>query len=206
MSLLLCFFIMLFAMSIITPVRFQALADTLSQDFGFSGSSRAKIVGKATTTTISDSGAKSRKISALAGGQPTPGPQGESTTVHAILRSGQTIKVIMFDLEQDTLTPQAIRDLRAVLPVLQGSSQRIMVRGYVVPSEGSGAYQQDTDLAFHRALSVVDYLVTLGLKYEYFDIVVPPATVPDRNLLPAGTDPNLAGASAEIVLLNQTMR
>ena len=209
MSLLLCFFIMLFAMSIITPVRFQALTDSLQQDFqGYAGSSREKTKSNKTITTVSDSAARNRRMSSLAGGQTIPGPQGESMEVHTILLDGEIVRggVIRFELGSDVLTAQAQRDLRAIFPILQGSPQKIMIKGHVTPTEGGGVYQLDTDLAFHRALNAVDYLVSLGLRQDYFEIVVDPVTVPRRDLLPPGTAPEQAGASIEIILLNQTLR
>jgi chemotaxis protein MotB len=209
MSLLLCFFIMLFAISIIAEPRFQAVADTLSQDFtGHSGSAKTPKPQVKTTLTPADSAAKSRRIAALSGGQPTPGPVGEFTDVHMILLDGETVRggVIRFEPGRDTLTEQAKREVRAVLPQLQGSPQKIMVRGHAAPSEGGGEYKHNFDLAFYRALGVEDYLVSLGLKREFFETVVDLTTVPRLNFLPAGTDPKLAGASVEIILLNQTLR
>ena len=209
MSLLLCFFIMLFALSIITPKRFQAIADTIQQDFtGYASPSRVKAKGSRVTTTAADSAAKSRRISALAGGQPTPGPQGESPDVHAIRLDGETIRggLIRFELGSDELTDQAKWDLRAILRVLQGTDRRIMVRGYVAPSEGGGMYQRESDLAFSRAIRVVDYLISLDLDPSYFEISVAPGTAPSPNVLPAGTDPGTSGASVEVILLNQTLR
>jgi len=209
MSLLLCFFIMLFALSIITPVRFQALVDTLQQDFtGYAGASRERVRSDKTTTTVSDSDARSRRISALAGGQPIPGPPGEQTDVHTILLDGETVRggLIRFELGSSDLTDQARWELRGTLPILRGSPQKIEIRGYVAPNEGGGMYQRDADLAFYRALSVVDYLVSHDLNQNFFEIVVAPSTLPSLNILPAGTDPRHAGASVEIRLLNQTLR
>jgi len=209
MSLLLCFFIMLFALSIITPKRFQAIADTVRQDFtGYSSMSKIRAKGQRTTTTEADSAAKSRRVSALAGGQPTPGPLGESTEVHAMRLDGETVRggLIRFESGSDELTDQAKWDLRAILRVLQGTDRRIMVRGYVAPSERGGMYQQESDLAFSRAIRVVDYLVSLNLNPNYFEILTAPETLPSPNILPAGTDPRDAGASVEIILLNQTLR
>ena len=209
MSLLLCFFIMLFALSIITPPRFQALVDTLSQDFtGYAGSSDQRAKSNKTTRTISDSAAKSRRISAQVGGQPSPGPRGESTEILAISLDGSTVKggLIRFELGSYELADQAKWQLRRILPDLQGSLQRIMVKGYAAPSEGGREQQNNSDLAFSRAISVVDYLVTLGLNPMFFETCVAPGTFPDRNILPTGTDPKNAGAFAEIILLNQTAR
>ena len=157
-------------------------------------------------TTASTSASKSNRTAALMGGQPISGPQGESTEVHTILLDGTTVKVVRFELGSDELTPQAKWDLRGILTTLRGSPQKIMVKGYCAPSEGMGAHQRESDLAFYRAVGVVEYLVSLGLSPDFFDISVAPETLPGRNVLPPGTDPNLAGATAEIILLNQTLR
>ena len=208
MSLLLCFFVMLFSLSIITPVRFQAIADAIAQDFtGFASTSISKAPTPRTVNIPAESAARSRRTDALIGGQQNPGPVGESRDVHTIQLTGDSVKVIRFDFGRDVLTGQAQRELRAILPTLQGSPQKIMVKGYVAPTEGGGeAYKQDVDLAFSRALSVVDYFVSLGLRQDFFEVVVAPMEVPRLNLLPAGTDPKHAGASAEILLLHQTLR
>ena len=207
MSLLLCFFIMLFALSIIAEVRFQAIADTLSQEFtGHAASSTTKAPSTKTITTPADSAAKSKRISAQMGGQPKKGPKGDQTTVHTILLDGETVSVIRFELGSYELTEQAESDLQAVFPSLRGSPQKIMVKGYTAPTEREAARRAD-DLAFNRALNVVDYFVTtLGLKQDAFEIVADPAAAPRLNRLPPGTDPQLAGASVEIIILDQTYR
>ena len=209
MSLLLCFFIMLFAISSIAEIRFQALADTLSQDFtGYAGSSKTKARQSKTTMVPADSAARSRRTLALLGGQPNPGPAGESRDVHTILLDGETVKggVIRFELGDYELTEQAQENLHALLPVLLGSPQKIMVKGYTAPAEMERTSQQDSDLAFFRASNVVDYFVSQGLKQDDFEIVVEPGAVPRLNLLPPGTNPDHAGASVEILLLHQTSR
>ena len=207
MSLLLCFFIMLFAISIIAEVRFQALADALTQDFtGYSSATTTKAPSNKTITTPADSAAKSRRISALAGGQPTPGPLGDSPDVLAMRLTGETIRdgVICFELGSYDLTNQAKANLRMALPLLRGVPQKIRVIGYTAPIEESGIYQRDVELALNRALNVVDHFVELGLSQGAFEIVAEPGAAPNLNLLPAGMEPSLAGASVEIILLNQT--
>ena len=204
MSLLLCFFIMLFAISIISEPRFQAVADTLTQEFmGFAGPSRESDPSSRITKTLAESAAKSRRIAALTGGQPTPGPQGTSTEVHAILVDGTTVRdgLVPFELGLDRLSAQAQWQLRTIFPVLHGSPHKIMVKGYSAPTEEGG-----TELAFLRALRVADYLIELGLSQDSFEIVFEPATLPQLTLLPPGTDPELTGAFVEILLLNQTSR
>jgi chemotaxis protein MotB len=209
MSLLLCFFIMLFAISIIAPIRFQAVADTLSQDFtGYSGSSRTKARNTKTVMIPADSAAKSHRISEMLGGQPNPGPAGGTRDVHTILLDGETVRggVIRFQLGRDVLTDQSKQSLRTMLPLLQGSPFKILVKGRATPTEWEGEYSRDTDLAYFRALNTVNYLVELGLKQEFFEIVVDPSSAPSLNLLPPGTDVKNAEATVEIILLNQTLR
>jgi len=209
MSLLLCFFVMLFSMSIIAEVRFQAVTEALELDLkGYADSGRSRSHVKGTTQIPVDSAAKNRRIFALQGGVSTPGPKGESTEVHSILLTGDTVKngVIRFDFGSDELTVQTQQTLNEILPILVGSPQKIMVKGYALSEEAGRTYQQADDLAFYRALAVVDYFVARGLKRDFFEIVVEAGTVPAFNLLPPGTDPKLAGATAEIILLNQTLR
>jgi len=122
------------------------------------------------------------------------------------LRSGETVKIIRFELESDELSGQARVDLRILLPILQGSPQKIMVKGYATPEEKGGIAPQKNELAYFRALGVVDELVSLGLEQEDFELSVEPGTVPKLTLLPAGTPPEHAGASVEIILLRQTSR
>ena len=207
MSLLLCFFIMLYAISIIAEPRFEALADTLRQDFtGFSGSARIPVREPRTTTEPAESAARDRRVAALTGGQPVPGPEGRSTHVRTVPLDGTPVRggIILFELGNEMLTAQAQWNLRNnILPILQGSPQKIMVKGYSAPIEAGGSYEGD-DLAFYRALNVVAYLVELGLAQEFFEVSFERGGLPSS--VPGGTIPEHVGASVEIILLNQTQR
>ena len=211
MSLLLCFFIMLFAISIIAEPRVEALVDTLRQDFtGYAVPSKVRQPKIQVTTTVSESSARKNRTAALTGGQPIPAPEGTSTEVLAILLDGTTVRngLIRFELGNYTLTDQARRDLNAIIPVLQGSNHKVMVKGYATPAEIEDRvrFQRSTDLAFSRAISIVDHFAENGLLREFFEISVEPGSSPRRTIWPPGTLPEHAGASAEILLLNQTLR
>ena len=209
MSLLLCFFVMLFAMSIITEVKYEALVETLQKDFGYQGSSRTKSQSTKTTTAISNTSERSRRTAALLGGLPIPAPQGEFSEVQTIRLTGEIVKggLVRFELGNDELTEQAKKDLSVIFPVLYGSSNKIMIKGHVAPTEGGGMYKRDIDLAWSRAINVMDNLISLGLKQDHFEISVADSTsIPNRANLPPGTDPKLAGASVEVFLLDQTTR
>ena len=211
MSLLLCFFIMLFAISIIAEIKYEALVETLNKEFGYSGSSKTKSKGKATTMAPSSPAERSRRTAALTGGQPTPGPQGPAPNVMSLRLTGELVKggIVLFELGNDELTDAAKDGLDDLFPLLAGSPNKIQLTGHAGPTEvGEGRlYKEDTALAHYRASSVRDYLVSLGLKREYFILSsVDSLTLPNPGILPAGVAPNQAGASVEIMLLDQTQR
>jgi len=214
MSLLLCFFVMLFSMSIISEVKFQALADAIAIDLtGYAGSGFKRTPKYGTVTISADSAARNNRLFALIGGMKTPATEGEATEVHTIALNGETVKngVICFEFGDDVLTEKSKEALQKMLPELQGVPQKIMVKGYAQSNEAGKMYDNIinhnvTNLAFSRASNVVDYLVSRGLQHECFEIVVDTSSKPKLNLLPPGTDPNLAGATAEIILLHQTLR
>ena len=208
MSLLLCFFVMLFAMSIIAEVKWEALVETLQRDFGYQGSSKTRQKGKGKTTSVSSTTERDRRTAALTGGQPTPGPEGTETEVMTILPVGEIVKggVILFDLGHEGLTQKAKDNLRAIFTTLSGSPYKIQVRGHAGPTEVGGVFTEDTDLAYNRAFVVRNFLIDLGLKKEFFEIVVDPSFLPNPAILPPGTDPNQAAASAVVMLLDKTPR
>jgi chemotaxis protein MotB len=209
MSLLLCFFVMLFALSTITPPRVEALTEALRQDIvGYAGISTSKSPKAKSTVVVSDSAARSRSIAALLGGQPAPGPAGDSGRVQTMLIDGEVVRggFIRFEPENDELTEQAKVELKMILSILRGSPYKIIVRGYAAPTEGSGIYD-DPELAYSRVVSVVDELVSLGLRRDFFEIeAMGSSATPDRSNLPPGINPGLIGASAEILLSTQTKR
>jgi len=209
MSLLLCFFVMLFSMSVIAEVKWEALVETLQKDFGsYAGSSRVRTPGRSAATSTSTS-ERSRRTAALTGGQPIVGPQGPAANVVSIRLTGEVVKggLILFDMGNDELTEQAKSDLKKLFPILAGSPYKIMLRGHASPTEIGKIFKEDIDLAFARAVHVRKYLVSLGLEKEFFEInVVDSSSPPNRAVLPAGTAPNRAGASVEVMLLDQTGR
>ena len=208
MSLLLCFFIMLYSMSIIAEIKWEALVETLRARLHYSGRSKVDSRSNKTTATISNVSERSRRTAALSGSQPTPGP-GEFTQVQSIRPDADIVKggLIRFELGSDELTDQAEKDLQVMLPILINSPNKIMVKGHVAPTEEGKRYERDIDLARARAIKVMDNLISLGLKQEFFQIgVVDSTAILNRAILPAGTDPKLTGASVEVFLLAQTPR
>ena len=116
--------------------------------------------------------------------------------------------LIRFELGSEVLTQQAKQDLEALFPKLLVSPKKIMVQGHATPSEIEiGIYRRDIDLARDRAVNVMNYLISLGLKEEFFLVNVSDSTtIPNRAILPRGTDLKLAGASVAVYLLDSATR
>ena len=208
MSLLLCFFIMLFALSTITPIKWEAFVETQQMKMGYSGQSRTPSQDNKPSTAMSSTSERSRRTAALTGGQPTPGRAGEHENRLSIQPDGDPVKggLIRFELGSAELTEQAKEDLQILLQVLTNSSNKINVVGHVSPAEEEGGiYSRGIYLAQARAVHVMNHLVSLGLKEEFFEMSLS-TNIPNRAILPRGIPPRLAGASAAVYLLNQTPR
>ena len=211
MSLLLCFFVMLFALSTIIDAKWEALLQTMEGKMGYTGKARRESRGNKPATAAFSASERSRRTAALSGAQPILG-RGDQDNQHQITMSGDIVKggLIRFALGSDDLNAQAEKGLETLLPTLLDSPQKIIVKGYVAPTESeSEHYSRDYFLAYARAVKVMDYLVAQGLKKEYFQVgVSDSSTIPNRLILPAQerADPRLAGASAAVYLLNDTMR
>ena len=211
MSLLLCFFIMLFAISSIVDAKWEALVETMNARMGYLGPSQSPSRDTKPATSMSSTSERSRRTAALEGRQPTPG-KGEAQNVQTISTTGDTVKggLIRFDFGSDELSEQAKEDLEALYPKLLASPQKIMLKGHAAPTEDKvGIYKRDIDLAYARAVKAMNYLISLGLKKEFFQVSVSDsATIPHRDILPLPLrgDPKLAGASVAIYLLSGTTR
>jgi chemotaxis protein MotB len=208
MSLLLCFFIMLFAMSIITPIKWEAFIETQQMRMGYEGQSRTPSQSKKPSAALGSISERSRRNAAMSGGQPEPGPAGENRNRQTISDDGTLVKggLIRFALGSDQLTKQAEKDLEALQPTLKKSPNKIVVVGYAAPAEEEeGSFSRGIYLAQSRATTVMEYLVSLDLPENFFEIGIS-TSIPNRAILPKGTPPRQAGASAAVYLRNGTPR
>jgi chemotaxis protein MotB len=209
MSLLLCFFIMLFAMSIIEKIKWEAFVETMNARMGYTGSSRTPSVGTKPSMSMSTTSEMARRNAAMTGGQEIPG-KGERPGLQTMSMTGAPVKggLIRFELGSDVLTKQAEKDLETIFPRLLVSPKKIMVHGHVAPTETEiGIYKRDINLAHARAVAVMNYLISLGLRKEFFHISVSDSTtIPNRAIIPRATDPKLAGASAAVYILDSATR
>ena len=208
MSLLLCFFIMLFAMSTITPIKWEAFIEVQQMKMGFSGQSRTLSQNKLPFAATNSSPEMSRRTAALTGGQPEPGRAGDAKNRSTIRSDGDLVKggLIRFELRSAVLTAQAKSDLEALLKPLSKSSSKIAVVGYVAPAEEEGgSFSRGIYLAQARAVNVTEHLVKLGLSKNFFVISIS-TSIPDRAILRPDESPQLAGASAAVYLIANTAR
>ncbi|MDR3197208.1 MAG: OmpA family protein [Planctomycetaceae bacterium] len=209
MSLLLCFFIMLYSMSIIATIKFEAVVESLQKNLGYSGSSRTPSRSNKTSSQRSVASERANRLAALTGGQPIVSAAGEHKNVQTFRIKEERIKggIIRFDLGSDVLSTQAKQDIDAVLSTLVGSPFKIMIKGHAAPYELQGPYQQDIDLSYARAVNVRDYLISRGLKAKFFQLAVVGSHEPlNRAVLPPGMDPKTVNSIVEIILLDKTVR
>jgi chemotaxis protein MotB len=209
MSLLLCFFIMLYSMSVIATIKFEAVVESLQQSLGYSGSSKTPSRSNKPTSQRSKTSERSNRLAALTGGQPVVSASGEHSNVRTFRIKEEIIKggLIQFDLGSDELNAQAKQDIDAILTTLVGSPFKIMIKGHAAPYELQGPYHQDIDLAYARAVNVRDYLISRGLKAKFFQLSVVGSYEPlNRAILPPGIDPKAVNSIVEIILLDKTVR
>jgi flagellar motor protein MotB len=134
MTLLLCCFVMLYALCTVQETRFQSATESLRGGFGFFG---------AASPTF----------------KPVVKPAGQKV--------GGTI---LFDWGSDDLSDSAKQELNEVYRQLLGTSYKVQFVGKAELGEPS-AYRRELDLAYSRAINVWDYLVSLGMSRECYEIV-----------------------------------
>ena len=168
MSLLLTFFIMLVSLSEIKEEEtYQALVDSMQQQFGYARTLDALTPGdsrprSSAFKTLATTGRAKKKDTAT-GGVPEKAPTGEEPQVR-IIRPGQMTavgSVVFFETGSDKISRAADAVMTDLAAELRGKPQKIEVRGHV-----SAEYAARTDgsdeammLAFRRAATVRKILV-----------------------------------------------
>ncbi len=180
MSLLLTFFIMLVSLSEIKEEEtYQALVDSMQQQFGYARTIEALTPGDAKPRTseysvLSTTGRAKKKDTAK-GGVPEKAPSGEEPLVR-IIRPGQMTavgSVIFFDIGSDELTPTARAAMSDVASQLRGKPQKIEVRGHVSAEYAArtAGTDESVQLGFRRAIAIRNVLVDQeGIEPERFRI------------------------------------
>jgi chemotaxis protein MotB len=168
MSLLLTFFIMLVSMSELKQNdKFQGIADSLQQHFGYDTSMQSVVPGElrprnASFAALALAG-RSKRIGAMEGTAKERSTTGTQPRVR-IIRPGNrtTIGTVIYFSEPDTqLDSRAQADLREVASVLGGKPQKIEVRGHtsqrpLTPGERAADHWE---LAYRRSHAAMEFLV-----------------------------------------------
>lgn len=163
MSLLLTFFIMLFSMSTLEVVKFQATAEALQSQFGYSMSADrvpGTHKGNARNEAVRAIG-RAKRRDLLAGGNPVQAPIGDFSAVLKMQPKGAPVTggKIMFQLGSDQIDQQAQEDLKILATKIAGSPYRIEIRGHTAPVE-KGIYSRNNwDLSYTRAFNVMEFFV-----------------------------------------------
>ena len=214
MSLLLTFFIMLVSLSEVKEEEtYQAMVDSLQQQFGYTKTLKSLTPGKARPRTsefavLSTTGRAKKKDTAT-GGVPEKAPVGEQRHVR-IVRPGQMTaigSVVFFDIGADQLDASARSVLRQAAKQLRGRPQKIEIRGHAsaeYAARTSGT-EDAVRLGFRRAAAVRRYLIEHeGIAPARFRIASAADSEPMNRNGAAGAIAK--DARVEVFLLDETVQ
>ncbi len=213
MSLLLTFFIMLVSLSEIKEEdQYQAMVDSLRQQFGYERTLDALAPGdtrpRVSEFSVQSTTGRARKKHTARGGVPEKAPVGEDPHVR-IVRPGQTTaigSVVFFEVGSPQLDAAAKRILRESAAQLRGKPQKIEVRGHT--SAEFAARTEGTDeamvLGFRRAAAVKQFLVDeAGIAASRFRLSSAGSSEPMHH---SGDNASVAkNPRAEVFLLDETV-
>jgi chemotaxis protein MotB len=172
MSLLLTFFIMLVSMSEMKKDdRFQAMLESMRQQFGHEASMAAIMPGSSPAMNSSmpamASMGRAKRLDIMRGGNPVKSVTGDASLVRTIRPGRDTAVggVVFFGEDEATLTEQAKLDLSHIAQQVAGKPHKIEVRGHS-SRKPAPAGQTHWTLASERAGVVKDYLVELGIDSQ----------------------------------------
>jgi len=213
MSLLLTFFIMLVSLSEIKEEEtYQALVDSMQQQFGYQKTLDAFAPGESkprqTTFSVQATTGRAKRKDMAKGGVPEKAPVGEEKMVR-IVRPGQMTavgSVVFFEEGSDTLSKSAQRVVRAAAEQLRGKPQKIEVRGHTSAQYAArtGGSDEALMLGFRRAAAVRKQLIEQeGIAASRFRISSSAESEPIQR---SGGNSALGGNSrVEVFLLDETV-
>ncbi len=215
MSLLLCFFIILVALSEIKKEdEYRAIVAEVKKAFGMKGGG-----GKIPSTDDPKLSLMKRleelQLRQSPHKQPSntddPGMDGKNPQVTRV-REGMLFTQggrVTFEPGSADLTNKAIRDLQSVAGLVRGYNNKIEVRGHAATMElgVQSAYPDLWTLSYARAKAVMDYLASseIGIRSDRIRLVANADSEPlvQRVYTPAGQEPN---RRAEILVMEALTR
>lgn len=213
MSLLLTFFIMLASMSEIKQdSKYQGVADSLYQQFGYDKATVSLVPGWArprnTEFATATSAGHAKRKDAAGGASKERAAKGDFPSVRIIRPGTQTAvgTVIFFDENSADLSPQSQEEIKSIGPHIGGKPQKIEVRGHTSqrPVPAGGAVADNWDLAYRRARNTMKFLVEqmdIDPRRLRMSVAGPnePLTL-DANATPSRQNPRV-----EVFLLDETI-
>lgn len=179
-TVLMCLFIVLYAMSTVDSHKFDVLKNSLASGFGVTNSKKLDLSkGVPVPKELVDKKGQGF-TAALPGADPLQLSKDLATRIKAALKAsgvkaaaeitvsdrGVTVGLVgsstYFDGNAASLKPEAEKVLGALAPVLAKGTQQITVEGHADPHGLPGHYATDWDLASARATAVLRRLVEHG--------------------------------------------
>lgn len=210
MSLLLCFFVMLVAMSEIKEEeRIRVMIEALRRRFGPADSVVSLIPGPAPpmNSAIRDlaSMGRARRVDIMRGGDRVKAPVGDYPRVRTLRQATHdTVGGVVFFAEGSAeLSDENRRALELAARQIGGKPQKIEIRGHTSsrPLPEGSPYSDHWSLAYARCLASMEYLVKLGIDRRRIRLSVAGNNEPRHT----GSDPLLLkeNARVEIYLLDE---
>ncbi|HKU34163.1 MAG TPA: flagellar motor protein MotB [Paenarthrobacter sp.] len=174
-TVLMCMFIVLFAMSSVDQIKFEKLRNSLATGFGTEISQKVDtasgVVVPGELTTAKGEGfspldlatEEVNKLTALQGAmQGQLQSAGLDKNVEFVVgERGLTVKLVgsqtFFQPDMPDLTPKAVQILNAIAPTVVGSGLEVMIEGHA--AKGYTAYASTWELSAARSVNVLRYFV-----------------------------------------------
>ncbi len=214
MSLLLTFFIMLVSLSEIKEVeKYQALVDSIQQQFGYSSSTMSTVPGPSKPRNAERKAhatmGRARRLDTHRGGSDVEAPVGDHKEV-VIVRPGSDTAVgaaIFFDDNSDELSDAYKLVLQQQADLVKGKPQKIEVRGHTSfkPLAPASKHADHWELAYQRCRRTMEYLVDeLGIEAQRIRLSVAGPYEP----IHIGTDADKLrdNARVEVFLLDEVIK
>jgi chemotaxis protein MotB len=157
MTLLLCFFVMLYAISTLQVPKMQAAVESFRGGFAKQGQpEQLKQSEQQTTATPAIS------VS-----------QGNNAHFQTTYSDEKSVKggVICFEVNSDELSDKAKRQLNLLIKEFTDSPFKIQITGHAEHNE-QGTFRDAMDLSYSRAVNVCRYFVSKGMNYNDFRVCV----------------------------------
>ena len=214
MSLLLTFFIMLVSLSEMKEEdKYQALVESMQQQFGYQSSQAAIIPGhmrprNSAIKKLATVG-RAKKKDTMKGGDKVQAPVGDHPLVRVIRQGSPTSvgTVIYFEEGAAKLTDAHREILRQQVLIIQGKPQKLELRGHTSrrPATQEGNIRDNWDLAYERCRLTKEYLVDV-MKIDANRIRM--AVAGSNEPVHMGTDPDKLRQNprVEVFLLDEVVR